>query len=315
MGNAQKKLFLVVSNTIQKLAKLSKYPAFRTRSERGSTARENYNNVVRAASNTSWAKDTSIDKSQAEGVRSSHEKQIALEQQLSKRQESLANWHQAKTVVDSQGASSSRDMYQEVADGIKRDYGVDAKTAQRMADQRSPEAQKVWQKLQNEDHYVANLVNSIGRGKSAVSGEGAAQQMAGFTSDNQDKVNRDPAGQIKQSINNDDNFNPEAIRNNLTKTEVRLKAEFDRMNTENAVQHINVKQDHANETSRVQNKVDNYEKDRIGRGVIAKTGGKVLNTVTLGNAGDNIGAPDKGVKSTIIDKGMYEKAEKNNNQE
>ena len=33
-----------------------------------------------------------------------------------------------------------------------------------------------------------------------------------------------------------------------------------------------------------------------------------MNTVTLGNAGDTIGAPDKGVKSVIIDKGVYEKA-------
>ena len=83
------------------------------------------------------------------------------------------------------------------------------------------------------------------------------------------------------------------------------------MNTENAAQHINVKQDHETETSRVQNKVDNYERDRIGQGDTAKKGAKILNAVTLGNAGDTIGAPDKDVKSMFIDKGRYEKAKQN----
>ena len=280
--------------------------------EKGSTARENYNNVVKAASNTSWAKDTSIDKSQSEGVRSSHEKQIAIEQQLSKRQESLANWHQAKTIVDSQGASSSRDMYQEVVDGIKQEYGVD--TAQKMADRRSPEAQRVWQKLQNDDHYVANLVNAIGSGKEAVSGESAIPKLDQFTHDNQDKVNRDPAGQIKQSTN-DDSFNPETIRNNITNTEVKLKTKFDRINTENATQHKDVKQDNENKTSIVQQQVDNYERNRMGQGDIAKLSGKALDMLSLGNAGDTIGAPDKNIKSSIIDKGIYEKATNNKSKE
>ena len=273
--------------------------------EKGSAARENYNNVVKASSNTSWAKETSIDKTQSEGVRSSHEKQIAIEQQLSKRQESLANWHQAKTIVDSQGASSSRDMYQEVVDGVKQEYGVDAKTAQKMADRRSPEAQKVWTQLQNSDQYVANLVDNISSGKSSVSGDSAAQQMAGFTHDNQDKVNRDPAGQIKQSTD-DDSFNPETIRNNITKTEAGLKEGFDKMNTENATQHTNTKKNNEIEASRVQYNVDSYEKDRIGRGEIAQKAAKALHLV--GEIGDGLGAPDKDTKSRIIDKGVYEKA-------
>ena len=120
-----------------------------------------------------------------------------------------------------------------------------------------------------------------------------------------DKVNRDPAGQIKQSTD-DDSFNPETIRNNITKTEAGLKEGFDKMNTENATQHTNTKKNNEIEASRVQYNVDSYEKDRIGRGEIAQKAAKALHLV--GEIGDGLGAPDKDTKSRIIDKGVYEKA-------
>jgi len=279
--------------------------------EKGSNARENYNNVVKAAANTSWAKDTSIDKSQSEAVRGSLEKQMAIEKQLSERQESLNNWHQAQSVIRSQGGSSSKEMYQDVVDGIKQQYGVDAHTAQRMADQRSPEAQKVWQRLQADDHYVTNLVNAIGSGKAAVSGDNAAQRLTEFTDNNQEKVNRNSIEQVKQTTD-DDGFNPAAIRNNITNREISLKREFNKMDSENATQHADVKQNSEHEAARVQQLTDKYEEDRIGQGSIAKIGAKALNVATLGNAGDRIGGPDKNIKSTIVDKGKYEEVKNNN---
>ena len=121
--------------------------------------------------NSTWAKENSIDTGYSDSVKESYEELQRAERQASISKQQVDDWHQAKNVIDSQGASSSRDMYQEVAEGIKRDYDVDAKTAQKMADQRSPEAQKVWRKLQDNDHCVQNIVSNISHSRAEVSGE------------------------------------------------------------------------------------------------------------------------------------------------
>lgn len=115
-----------------------------------------------------------------------------------------------------------------------------------------------------------------------------------------------------RQVANQDGFNPEAIRNNITNSETRLKQEFNKMNSENIEQHTVVKQHNEHEAARVQQLTNKYEEDRIGQGDVAKIGAKALNAVTLGNVSDRIGGSDKNVKSTVTDEG-YENAKPNNN--
>jgi hypothetical protein len=159
---------------------------------------ENYNNLLKAASNESWTKENSIDKSYSDSLRGSYEEQQRLERQASISQQRVEDWHRVQSVVNSQSAGSSKDMYQEVVDGIKQEYRVDAKTAHDMADKRSPEAQRVWQNIQREDHYVDDLANNISHNRQQVSGANAANSLDQFPNEHSVKITQNSEEKVKQ---------------------------------------------------------------------------------------------------------------------
>ena len=247
----------------------------------------------------------------SDSVRESYEEVQRAEQQASISKQRVDDWHQAKTVVDSQGASSSRDMYQEVADSVKREYGVDAKTAQKMADTRSPEAQRVWKKLQNDDNYVQNIVANIGHSRVVVSGEAAIQKLDQFTNENSKTINQDPGSNIRQHAANQ-GMNVDNFKDNIQDAGKNLKEQHKEITAENATQYKAVKDNNEIEESRTRQQVDKYESDRMGQGGASKLAMETLDKVTLGLTGDRIGAPDKDApRSMIVDKGSYEKATNN----
>jgi len=261
-----------------------------TNISRDNNVEEHYNNLVKAASNKVWAKENSIDTGYSDGVRESYEEQQRLEQQASISKQRVDDWHQARSIVESQGASSSRDMYQEVVDGIKQ-QGFDGRTAHKMADQRTPTAQKVWQQLQNEDHYVQNLVSTISSQRAQNSGAEADKQLDLFTKKHDQQVNQDNIGQkVKEHAVNQgldvDNF-PDSIKE---KKDI-LAQKHQEMTTENAAQYVEVKNTNEKEASRLQDLADKYEEDRIGQGKVAKEATRFLNK--LGVTGNIIGGPDK----------------------
>lgn len=263
-----------------------------TKISRDNNAEQNKSNIEKAMANSTWAKENSIDTGYSDSVRESYEEVQRAEQQASISKQRVDDWHQAKTVVDSQGASSSKDMYQEVADGAKREYGVDAKTAQRMADTRSPEAQRVWKKLQNDDNYVQSIVANIGHSREGVSGEAATQKLDQFTNENSKTINQDTGSNIRQHAANQ-GMNVDNFKDNIQDAGKNLKEQHKEITSENATQYKAVKDNNEIEESRTQQQVDKYEKNRLGKDV-------------------GLGAPDKDVKSMIIDKGIYEHAKNNN---
>ena len=195
-------------------------------------------------------------------------------------------------MVDSQGASSSRDMYQEVVDEIKQEYKVDGRTAQKWADQNSPQAQRVWQKLQNEDHYVEDLVNNIRGGKSEVSGGTATQKLDKFTNDNSHRVDQKPESTIQQYAINKD-LPVDSMKNDIGGKRETLQQRHADIGIENAIQYQSVKKHNEMEESRVQKRADKYEEDRIGQGDSTKYVVEKLDKFTSGLTGNRIGAPDK----------------------
>lgn len=263
-----------------------------------------FNNVIKAASNSSWAKENSIDKSYSDSTRSSYEEQKRAEAAVSISKQKVDDWHKAKTVIDSQGASSSRDMYQEVVEGIKQTYGTDAKTAQKMADSYSSEAQRVWGELQKQDHYVENLVNDIGSKKAAISNNKEVQSF-----DNMNLISKDTEDEVRAVATNNgidiDNF-----EGNLRQQRDELKQKHSDLTSENAIQYKSVKYHNEAEARDLENQAKKYEEDRIGKGVIAQGFSSALNEITRGHAGESIGKTDS--NKSKIHKGAYENAVQTN---
>ncbi|MEI6187986.1 MAG: hypothetical protein WCP46_05750, partial [Alphaproteobacteria bacterium] len=265
--------------------------------ENNNTTRENYtdnthNNLIKAASNEVWAKENSIDTGYSEGVRESYEEQQRLEQQASISKQRVDDWHQAKSIVESQGASSSRDMYQEVVDAIKQ-QGIDGRTAHKMADQRTPTAQKVWQKLQNEDHYVQNLVSTISSQRAQTSGAEADKQLDLFTKKHDQQVNQDNVGQKVKEHAANQGLDVDNFTDNIKEKKDVLEQKHQEMTTENAAQYVEVKNTNEKEASRLQDLADKYEEDRIGKGMGSKILGGATKVVSVGTEDAQIGGPDK----------------------
>ena len=132
---------------------------------------------------------------------------------------------------------------------------------QNMADSRSPEAQRVWQKLQNEDHYVENLVNAIHGSKSNVTGSSAKAKLDKFDSENASSVNESLSRRIKhQAISK--GFSEDGIRNNISEQKESVQDKHGEMVDKNNVQYNSAKKDNERQEATVQKRADTYEKNR-----------------------------------------------------
>ena len=266
-----------------------------TNINRENNANETYHNIVKAASNESWAKENNLDTSYATSVRGSYEEQKRLERQASISQQRVEDWHRVQSVVNSQSAGSSKDMYQEVVDGIKQEYGADAKTAHNMADRRSGEAQRVWQNIQREDHYIADLEHNISHSRHQVSGANAANNMDRFTNEHSSKITQNAEERVKQHAKDNgqdiDELTAKAqkvIHDSEENTHNQHQAIIGKNNEQRgAIEKYN-----KDEEKILNDDVKKYEKDRIGQGITSKGIGILSNIVTVGQGGSNIGKPN-----------------------
>jgi hypothetical protein len=209
-----------------------------TSTDKGST--ENYNNVVKALSNNSWAKDNNFDSSYSDSVRESNEEVQRAEQQLSVSTQQVEDWHKARSIMESEGSSASTEKYQEVLDGIKQEYGVDTQTAQVMASRRTPEAQAVWSKMQKEDHYVDNLMQRIAKDRESVSGDQATNKLDKFSKNAEGSVSSDMSGMVKQNAAKN-GLNVDNVKKEIQSSKTNIEGKFTEIRDKNSNKYEGVK--------------------------------------------------------------------------
>lgn len=191
--------------------------------DRYNQIQQNQQNLIKAASNSHWAKENSIDTAYSDSVKASYEEQQRLEAAAIISQHRADDWHQAQNIVQSQSATSSRDMYQEVVEGIKQQYGTGTWEAQRLADSQSAQAQKVWRNLQKNDHYVRSIVADIGSKKAQISVRAAQQLKA--------PVNQDPAAAYEHAK---PSLQPGNIKHNIDERRRQLQSQYQGLSQDNA---------------------------------------------------------------------------------
>ena len=277
--------------------------------DEGST--ENYNNIVKALSNSSWSQENNLDTSYSDAVRESYEEVERAEKQLSISSQKVDDWHQAKSIIESEGASSRTENYQEVVDDIKKEYGVDLQTAHSWASKHSPEAERVWNNIQKRDHYVEDLVNKISRGRDAISGDNAAAKLDQFSHSQEQQIVKEMSGQVRQHAQNS-GLDIDNVKNNVYSKKTDLAEKFVDMQGQNDSKYQDIKRQSELEEINRQSEISKLEKDRIGQGKFAKGAMETVNSLTGGTIGDRIGKPEKNSdKSKIIDTGIYEKGSNN----
>lgn len=278
----------------------------RSQINRENNASESHNNLIKALSSESFAENNHFDKSFSNDVRASYEKHKRSEAALSYSSQQVQDWHQAKQIIDTQGASSSREMTEELINRCMVEWGNGDKQAiYHKVQRRDPDVMRVWNKMQAEDGYVQNLVSNISSGRSKVSGDNANAGLDSFSKQHQQKINQNVESQIND-IAISDNFDSTKIIQNIDTSKSNLAGQTKKLMTENSDQYSSIKQHNEWERQDLQAQVDQYEKDRIGQGLISKV-------ISLGTG---IGGPAKDQpRPTTINKGAYQNVGNNKKQD
>ncbi len=266
---------------------------------RDNNINDSYSNLVKAASNSSWAKENSIDISYTDSIRSSYETQNRLEDQVSKRQEEVDSWHLAKTRLDSNGGSQNKDMYHDVEQKLVKAYGVSTKEAHDMIENHDPRADRIWNGIIASE--VSGLMQEVKAGRQKVSGQGAQQEFDEFSSRYEDKMSQNP-GQEAQKAATNSGLDLEETKTSILSNKNTLQNQYQEMTNTNNVQYGAVKHHNQMEEHKINQMTEQYERDRIGRGKIGTAFGML----------DGVGDPGKHVGKDY-DHSVEEKVEYNRN--
>jgi hypothetical protein len=263
-----------------------------------------YHNIVKAASSSSWSKENHIDSNYSDAVRNSYEEQQRLEDQVSMRQETLDNWHLAKNRLDSESATINKDMYQEVLDRCVIEFGMDANSIRKLVDRGHPSVMKVWNKMATEK--LQDLIPEMSSNKRQVSGQ-QENTLDDFSNQHSKVIHQNLNKQVKDAASAKGfDVNSEEFSSNIHDKGTKLRDQYEKVTSKNDEQYNNVKQANELEQRDVQEQVNKYEEDRIGRGKTARGAAWLLNKV---NAGETIGGPAKGSGTVnTISKGAYQSA-------
>lgn len=264
--------------------------------DRGNHTDQSYNNIVRAASNSSWAKENSLDTRLSEEVRASYAEEQRYEEQLSKAQESSKNWHDAKTRHESSGTTMNKDRYDDVMDAlVKGGHAKSRGDARHLIESGAPVVKKVWNGMVSRD--LGSFMGGVSTGKNEVQGSAAIRELNDFRQQHESKVNKDPKSDVFEEIQaamDKYGFNPRTVQKEMSNAGTDLKGKYSQMTGENATQYKAVKKYNEMEERELQQRAEQYEQDRIGQGVISKSATEGLNWITQGMTGNRIGGPDQG---------------------
>ena len=266
-------------------------------------ASESHNNLIKALSSESFAENNNLDKSMSRDVRSSNAETQRAESAMQVSKQEVEDWHQVKSIVDSQGATSRKEMTEPLMERCGLEWGTnDKQEIYRKVQSRHPDVMKVWNKMQAESNSVQGILSDVQSTRSRVSGSNADNRLEKAGSEYQGKINQNVDSRI-ESAAQADGFNSGVVVANIEKQkaggEGTISYKKDALIGDNEGQYSAAKQNNEHEAQGLQSKVDKYEKDRIGNGRFAKAAGTF----------NGLGAPDdKNLpKSSVIEIGDYSK--------
>lgn len=257
-----------------------------TRTE--NSAGYNLNTLLKASTNKHYTKDDSIDQSLANNTKASYEEMQNYGSAISQRREEVENYNKALQATQHKAATDKRDMTHVVEDKVMERYGVSREDAHQMVQTADPRAERVWQGIVESE--TAKEIAQVKASKQHIE-DNSAQDAILFKNEHSGKVNNQGQIDLQKEAAKD------GLDANLMNAKIQgTKGDINNQQTEmtkNANDQIHSIEHHNKvmETG-MNDKIKEYEKDRIGQGKGAKIVGFAANIPTFGNAGDfNVGAP------------------------
>ena len=248
----------------------------------------NLGTLVKAAKNHNWSQNDETGKTLSNSASASYEKMQNYGSALNQRREEVENYNKALQATEHKATTDRRDVTHVVEDQVMKQYGVSREDAHQMVQTADPRAERVWNSMVETE--TAKEIAQVKASKQHIEDK-SAQDAILFKNEHSGKVNNQ--GQI--------DLRKEAAKGGLDANLINAKIDGtgayigNKQNdmTANANDQIHSIEHHNKvmETG-MNDKIKEYEKDRIGQGKMAKLAGFAANIPTFGHAGDfNVGAP------------------------
>ena len=256
------------------------------------------NTLMRAGSNEHYTKDDSIDQSLSQGTKASYEQMQSYGQSLSQKREEVETYNMAIQSVANKGATDRTDMTHAVENQVMKDYGVSREQAHTMVETGDSRANKVWNNMVQD--ATSKELQQVRASRQLVDNN-AAQNSHNFHNEHSGKVNNQGQIELQQKAAN------EGLDANIMKAKIQgshdtISTKKEDM-TQNATNQIKSVEHHNTTLERgMNNKVDQYEKDRIGQGKVAQGISTITDNIPFTNLG-RIGGPNSTQKAQEYLKG------------
>ena len=240
-------------------------------------------NTERLNKTENFLESIGVDKNTQDSIRETYQETQRLEQSISTHQDKIDSYNKAMDYTKSHSSEFSKDMYQSVADAYQNKHGGSSRQAHEAVSSGTDKARTVFKELTAADSQ--DLLSTINKqGEVITSSDNVASFAEHHHIDNAIGEQRDSFAAAHNIRNDADNVAQEL---NAKGQEIR-----DAYSAKHSANEDTYKQtETANQDKQVvrQGQVDQYETDRIGKGVITTVAGKVMNFVTDGYSSDSIG--------------------------
>ena len=229
---------------------------------RENNANHRLNTLTRAATNENYTKGDSIDQSLAKSTKANYDEMQSYGQALSQKREEVETYNMAIQLVANKGATDKTDMTHAVENQVMKEYGVSREQAHTMVETGDSRVNQVWN---NMVQAATNKELEQVRASRQLVDNNAAQNHHIFYNEHSGKVNNQGQIELQQKAAN------EGLDANIMKAKIQgshdtISSKKEDM-TQNATNQIKSVEDRNTTLERgMNNKIDQYEKDRIGQG-------------------------------------------------
>ena len=240
----------------------------------------NYNlaTLVKAAKNHNWSQNDETGKTLSNSANASYEKMQNYGETLSQKREEVENYSLALQATQHKAATDRRDMTHEVEDKVMKQYGVSREAAHEMVQTADPRAERVWNSMVEAE--TAKELAAVKASKQHIDNK-SAQDAILFKNEHSGKVNDQGLSDLqKEAAKGGLDANVMNARIQGTKGYISNKQQEMTENANNqihSVEHHNKVMEHG-----MNDKIKEYEKDRIGQGKTSNVLGTVLGNIDIG---------------------------------
>jgi hypothetical protein len=238
----------------------------------------NLGTLVKAAKNHNWSQNDETGKTLSNNASASYEKMQNYGEVLSQRREEVENYNKALQATEHKATTDRRDVTHVVEDQVMKQYGVSREDAHQMVQIADPRAERVWNSMVETE--TAKEIAQVKASKQHVE-DTAGKDAVLFKNEHSGKVNNQ--GQIdlqKEAAKEGLDANLMNAKIQGTKGDINNKQTEMTENANNQIHSI----EHHNKVMEtgINDKINQYEKDRIGQGKTSNVLGTVLGNIDIG---------------------------------